>query len=66
MNTSSEVYDAINAKSKEILDDLGFKPCNHFIGSMHISADHKTVEIHLYNTGGRFITDDVINVKDWV
>ena len=65
MNTSSEIYDAINAKSNGILADLGLKPCNYYIGSMYLSTDHKTVEIHVYNTGGRFITDDVINVKDW-
>ena len=69
MNTNRpeiEIYDALSKLEADILEDLDFNLDYHSVGGMHISSDHKSVELEIRNKSGRFITDAQVTVSEWL
>jgi hypothetical protein len=61
-----EIYDALWKLESDILEDLDLSLDYHTIGGMHISLDHKSVELEIRNKSGRFITDAQVTVSEWL
>lgn len=69
MNTNrpeNAIYDALWKLEADILEDLDLSLEYHTIGGMHISRDHKSVELEIYNKAGRFMTDAQVTVSEWL
>ncbi len=60
------IYDSLWKLEVEILKDLDLSLDYHSIGGMHISRDHKVVELEIRNKSGNFISEAEVTVSDWL
>ena len=60
------IYDAFRKLESDILEDLDLSLDYHTIGGMHISRDHKVVELDIRSKSGSYITDAEVTVSDYL
>ena len=61
-----DIYDALWKLEVDILEDLDVSLDYHSIGGMHISRDHKVVELDIRSKTSSYITDAEVTVSDYL